>query len=274
MTSSPPESQRKTPDEYWRDYLSSRDHAEPMRRMMQRIPSTPRCKLCAAPFGKPGGLVLRYLGFGPSQANAAICRMCIRSVDQETGGTEVEISILFADIRDSTTVAERISPVEFSRRLNAFYIAATKAVDAENGLVDKFVGDGVIALFIPGFVGRDHAAHAIAAARALQAAVLDQASGLADLPIGIAVHTGIAYVGVVSGGPQQLDFTALGDPVNTTSRLSSLAGPGELLVSAETARSAAWEPTGLERRTLQLKGRTEPVDAWVVRAEPAPGRSA
>ena len=230
-----------------------------------RIPSTPRCKLCAAPFGRPGGLVLRYLGFGPSQANAAICRMCIRTVDKETGGTEVEVSILFADIRDSTTVAERMSPAEFSRRLNAFYIAATKAVDAENGLVDKFVGDGVIALFIPGFVGHEHATHAIAAARALQSALMDPTSGLADLPVGIAVHTGVAYVGIVSGGPQQLDFTALGDPVNTTSRLASVAGAGETLVSADAARAAGWKPTDLERRTLELKGKAEPVDAWVVR---------
>ena len=73
----------------------------------------------------------------------------------------------------------------------------------------------------------------------------------------------------MSGGPQQLDFTALGDSVNTTARLSSVAGPGELLVSADAARSANWETAGLERRTLELKGRTEPVDAWVVRADVA-----
>jgi adenylate cyclase len=234
---------------------------------MQRIPSTPRCKLCAAPFGNPGGFVLRYLGYGPWEPNPSICKVCIRSVQHAVGGTEVEISILFADIRASTTVAERITPAEFSRRLNRFYEAATRAVDSETGMVDKFVGDGVIALFIPGIVGPEHAAHAIGAARKLQAAVLVPGSALADLPIGIAVHTGVAYVGVVSGGPQQLDFTALGDSVNTTSRLSSLAGPGELLVSADAARSATWETAGLERRTLQLKGRTEPVDAWVVRAD-------
>lgn len=272
VTASPSGTGRKSADEHWREYLGNPEGAASMRRMMQRIPSTPRCKLCAAPFGKPGGLVLRYLGFGPSQANAAICRMCIRSVDQETGGAEVEVSILFADIRDSTTVAERISPAEFSRRLNAFYVAATKAVDAENGLIDKFVGDGVIALFIPGFVGHQHAAHAIAAARTLQSTVMDPASGLADLPIGIAVHTGVAFVGVVSGGPQQLDFTALGDPVNTASRLSSVAGPGELLVSADAADAAGWEPSSAERRTFELKGRTEPVDAWVVGADVAEGQ--
>ena len=237
---------------------------------MLRIPSTPRCKLCAAPFGKPGGLALRYLGFGPWQPNPSICRMCIRGISEETGGTEVEITILFADIRDSTTVAERMSPAEFSRLLNHFYMAATRAVDAEGGIIDKFLGDGVMALFIPGFVGREHAAHAISAARALQWAVMEPASGLAGLPVGIAVHTGVSYVGVVSGGPQQLDFTALGDPVNTTSRLSSVAGPGEVLISADAARAAGWDPASAERRTLELKGKSEPVDAWVVGAG-APG---
>jgi adenylate cyclase len=245
-----------------------------MRRLMHRIPSTPRCKLCGAPFGNPGGFVLRYLGYGPWEPNPSICKVCIRSVQHAVGGAEVEISILFADIRDSTTVAEGMSPADFSRLLNRFYQTATRAVDAETGMVDKFVGDGVIALFIPGMVGHEHAAHAIAAARTLQAAVMDPGSGLAHLPIGIAVHTGVAYVGVVSGGPQQLDFTALGDSVNTTARLSSLAGPGELLISAEAARSASWKTAGLERRTLQLKGRTEPVDAWVVPAEEARDRAA
>jgi adenylate cyclase len=236
-----------------------------MRRLMHLIPSTPRCKLCAAPFGRPGGLVLRYLGFGPWQPNASICRMCIRSIDKEIGGAEVEVSILFADIRDSTTVAERMSPADFSHLLNRFYMAATKAVDAENGIIDKFVGDGVIALFVPGFVGHGHAAHAIAAGRAIQAAAMDPAAGLAELPIGIAVHSGVAFVGVISGGAQQYDFTALGDPVNTAARLSSVAGAGELLVSADAARAAGWEPVGAERRTLELKGKSEPVDAWVVK---------
>ena len=274
MTSSPSGHQRKTADEYWRDYLSNRDNAEPMRRMMQRIPSTPRCKLCAAPFGTPGGLVLRYLGFGPWQPNASICRVCIRSVAGQQGGAEIALSILFADIRDSTTTAERMSPAEFRKLLGHFYQAATRAVDGEGGIVDKFVGDGIIALFIPGFVGHEHARHAIAAARTLQAAVMDPASRLVGLPIGIAVHTGVAWVGAVGGGGQQLDFTALGDPVNTAARLSSVAGPGELLVSADAALAADWRPDGAERRTLDLKGKSQPVDAWVVRAAALEGASA
>ena len=211
-----------------------------MRDMMRRIPASPRCKMCAAPFGKPGGMVLRYLGYGPWQPNASICKVCIRSIQGMAGGTEVEISILFADIRDSTAVAERISAAEFGRLLNRFYLVAAKAIDHAGGIVDKFVGDGVVALFIPGFDGPQYAEHAIAAGRGLLAALRDPGSGLTQLPIGIGVHTGVAYVGAVGGGEQQLDFTALGDSVNTAARLSSVAGPGELLVSADAA--VGWSP--------------------------------
>ncbi|HVQ22404.1 MAG TPA: adenylate/guanylate cyclase domain-containing protein, partial [Candidatus Saccharimonadia bacterium] len=124
------------------------------------------------------------------------------------------------------------------------------------------------ALFIPGFDGPQYAEHAIAAGRGLQAALKDPGSGLTQLPIGIGVHTGVAYVGAVGGGEQQLDFTALGDAVNTTARLSSVAGPGELLVSADAARAGHLATDGLEQRHLELKGRTEPVDAWIIREQP------
>ncbi|HEY8198604.1 MAG TPA: adenylate/guanylate cyclase domain-containing protein [Candidatus Limnocylindrales bacterium] len=251
-------------DDLWRLYLSGEQGTQKMRELMRHIPASPRCKMCAAPFGKPGGLALRYLGYGPWQPNASICKVCIRSIQTLVGGTEVEISILFADIRDSTAVAERISAAEFGRVLNRFYGVASKAIDHAGGIVDKFVGDGVIALFIPGFIGPQHAEHAIAAGRGLQAALMHAGSGLTQLPIGIGVHTGVAYVGVVGGGEQQLDFTALGDPVNTTARLSSVAGPGELLVSADAAAAGHLATDGLEQRHLELKGRTEPVDAWVI----------
>ncbi len=127
------------------------------------------------------------------------------------------------------------------------------------------MGDGVVALFIPGIGGPQHADQAIAAGRGVQAGLRDPGSGLMQLPVGIGVHSGVAYVGAVGGGEQQLDFTALGDAVNTTARLSSVAGPGELLVSAQAAAAGHLATDGLEQRHLELKGRTEPVDAWVIR---------
>jgi adenylate cyclase len=255
----------QTPEEMWRDMLTGNVRGLAWWRwFFKKIPSTPRCKLCEAPFGVPGNVVMRALGGGPSPLNRRLCRWCIHSVHKRPGGAEVEISVLFADVRGSTTIAEKIAPGEFSRLMARFYGTAAKVVDHRNGLVDKFVGDEVVALFIPGFAGEGHAAAAVETAREL---LRETGNGGPDpwVPVGAAVHTGVSFVGSVGEG-DACDFTALGDTVNTTARLTSAAGPGEILVSAAAASAAGLDPSGLERRTLALRGREEEVDAWVVRA--------
>lgn len=120
--------------------------------------------------------------------------------------------------------------------------------------MDKLLGDGVMALFVPGFVGGDHAGKAVDAAHSILHNV--------TLPVGVGVHTGTAWVGFVGGVSDVMDFTALGDAVNAASRLGSEAGAGELLLSADTAAAARVPTTDLEARRLELRGRTEPLDAW------------
>ncbi len=122
------------------------------------MPAGPRCKLCEAPLRPPGSVVLRLVGFGPSRLNRRLCRACFRSVEKHPGGAEIELSFLFADVRGSTSLAERMPAQEFSRLISRFYGTAARVVDGWNGLVDKFVGDEVVALFIPGFGGENHAA--------------------------------------------------------------------------------------------------------------------
>jgi adenylate cyclase len=121
-----------------------------------------------------------------------------------------------------------------------------------------------VALFIPGFAGSDHRADAIATARGL----LEQTGNDGPepwIPVGVGVHTGKSFVGSVGEGDAR-DFTALGDTINTGARLTELAGAGEILISAEAATAGGLETTGLERRMLDLRGREQRVDAWVVRA--------
>ena len=254
---------KKSPDEKWREVLmgEARGHicwAPWMRRLYRAIPSEPRCKLCDTPFGPPGN-VMRFIGFGPSRLNRRICSGCIHALQKRPGGAEVELSFLFADVRGSTALAERTPPAEFSQLMARFYGVAAVAVDRRNGIVDKFVGDEVVALFIPGFAGPDHAEDAIAAAEELlrETTTMDAA-----ITIGAGVHTGIAYVGNVGEG-DAVDFTAIGDPVNTAARLASAAGPGEILVSSAAATSARLDTGALEARTLALRGRKESVEAWV-----------
>jgi adenylate cyclase len=234
------------------------------RKLVRRIPSGPRCKLCEAPMNAPGSVLLKPLGFGPSKLNRRLCRACFRHIEKHPGGAEIELSLLFADVRGSTGLAERMQAQEFSQLISRFYGAAASAVDDWNGLVDKFVGDEVVALFVPGFAGRDHASRAIGAGRdLLRKTGNDGPEPWA--PIGIGVHTGIAFVGRVGEG-DACDFTAVGDAVNTAARLASSASAGELLVSRAAADAAGLDVAGLEARTLELRGREETVEAVVATA--------
>jgi adenylate cyclase len=253
-------------EEMWRQMLTGdypRLHR--MRRMWGALPSPPRCKLCNAPFRGPGGVLMRAIAYGPSPLNRRLCKWCLRAVLKHPGGAEVEISVLFADVRGSTGIAEAMAPEDFSRLLARFYGAAAEVIDEQDGIVDKFVGDAAVALFIPGFAGHDHAANAIAAARDLLERTGNNNGADAWIPVGAGVHTGTSFVGSVGEGDAR-DFTALGDTVNTTARLTSLAQAGEILISADAAAAAGLETKGLERRSLELRGRDQRVDAWVAGA--------
>lgn len=254
-----------TPEELWTRMLTGDiPRLRRMRRIWGALPSPPRCKLCNAPFRGPGGLLMRAIAYGPSPLNRRLCKWCIRAAHKHPGGAEIEISVLFADVRGSTATAERMPPEEFSRLMARFYGAAARAIDQWDGIVDKFVGDSVLALFIPGFAGSDHAADAIAAARSLLKETGNDRSE-PWIPVGVGVHTGQSFVGAV-GEDDARDFTALGDTVNTAARLTSLAGPGEILVSTDAATAAGLTTAGLERRSLELRGREQCIDSWVARA--------
>jgi adenylate cyclase len=232
-----------------------------VQRIYKRLPAPPRCKLCYAPFGLPGSLVVRVFGGRPSPLNRRLCTACTRKAHKHLGGAEVEISALFADVRGSTGLAERSSAAEFGELLARFYGVAARVVDRWDGVVDKFVGDEAVALFIPGFAGEDHAARAMTTARELM-----RETGAYDgepwIPIGVGVHTGVSFVGYVGEG-DAVDFTALGDTVNIAARLRSAAGPGEILVSEAAASAAGLDVSGLEHRDLELRGREQRIGAWL-----------
>jgi len=179
------------------------------------------------------------------------------------GGAEIEVSLLFADVRGSTTLAEGMSATEFRGLLDRFYALATSAVVEHDGSIEKFVGDEVVATYFPLLSGFRHSERAIATATSLL-----RATGHADaagpwLPLGAGVYTGPAWVGAVGDGPR-VELTVLGDTVNTAARLASAAGVGEILVGTVAAELAGLDPA-LERRTLELKGKTAATDVVIVR---------
>jgi adenylate cyclase len=251
--------------EAWRAILMGEAPGlERTKKLVGWMPSPPRCKLCLAPLKGAGSLFLRPFGFGPSQLNRRLCKACFSEVKEQPGGAEIELSFLFADVRGSTGLAERMSARDFSQLISRFYGVAAGVIDEWNGLVDKFVGDEVVAMFVPGFAGHDHAGRAIAAGRQLLRETGNDGSD-PWVPMGAGVHTGVAFVGRVGEG-DACDFTAVGDAVNTTARLASAAAAGEILVSRAAADAGGLDAVGLEARTLELRGRDETVDAVVATA--------
>lgn len=182
------------------------------------------------------------------------------------GGTEIEISMLFVDVRGSTRLAEEMTATEFSVLMNRFYKAATDVLIATDSVIDKLVGDEVIGFYLPIFTGPNHARPAVEAAQRLLEVTGHAEEGGPWIHIGIGVHTGNAFVGTVSGADGTVsDITALGDNVNVTARLASMAGPGEALITEAACASSGVDLGHLERRRLELRGRREPISVSVAR---------
>jgi adenylate cyclase len=227
------------------------------------IPSEPRCKMCYRPFRSPGGPLLRLVGLGPWPGNPKFCTGCFKALYRKREGAEIECTLLFADIRGSTQLAESMTSTDFRAHIDRFYAAAASALVPHEAIVDKFVGDEVIGIFIPVLTKGNHARQGIDAARDILRAT-GHDTDAPWVPVGIGVNTGRAYVGVV-GTAEHIEFTALGDAVNVTARLASLAGPGEILVTEASASSAGMEPGDVrERRRLDLRGRSEATDVVVL----------
>ena len=241
-------------EEFWREFLTRGDSKERVaRRIFKRIPRTPRCRMCAAPFAGIGAPLMRLIGKRQSEMNPNWCNSCSTFMRRHHGGAEVEGTMLFADIRGSTSLAERMSPAEFHHLLDRFYTTATRVIFDYDGAVDKFVGDELVALFFPLLSGERHTLRAVEAAQALLRATGHNDPAGPWVPLGVGVHTGLAWFGAVGEGAH-VELTALGDVVNTTARVASAAAVGEILVTLDAAVAAGLDPA-LERTTLELKGK-------------------
>jgi len=249
--------------EYWSDLLGGTDANLPViQRAFRKLPSPPRCKLCAAPFSGPFAPVLRVLGFRRWALNQQICRFCVRDLEKHSGGAEVSVSLLYVDVRGSTAMAEKMNPREFSQGLNRYLSVVSGDVDSEQGVIDHMAGDGVMAMWIPAFVGSEHARRALRAGLKVARDISSSVESGNGFPAGVGVHTGEAYVGVV-GEPGSRDFTVVGDTANTTARLSSAAAAGEVVVSKAVIDQTGVDPSSFAPRSLTLKGKAEPFEAWV-----------
>jgi len=206
---------------------------------------------------------MRAIGLGPWNKNPKYCTGCYRALRQRHGGAEIDCSVLFADVRGSTQLAEQMSAKDFNRLMGRFYDVATNVLVGFDAIVDKFVGDEIIGIFVPAMASEQHTGRAIAAARELLRRTGHGRAGEPWLPIGAGVNSGPAFVGAIGQGPDT-ELTAMGDTVNTAARLASAAGAGEILVTAATSQRAGITIGGVGRRTLELKGKSEPTDVVVL----------
>jgi adenylate cyclase len=262
--------------EVWYSYLTTGDmpaslhkpwfERKAFRPLIKRLPKSPRCDICYMPFDGIGGWFSKsILGVEPSKLNPHLCNLCERYAEQFNGGVELEISNLFVDVRGSTTMAEDVSPEEYSAKIYRFYRTATEIFYRNNGFVEKLLGDEVAGFFVPGFAGPKHAKVAVDAGKKILKAMGYGSSSKPWIPVGVGINTGVAYVGSVNADNGITDISMLGDSVNTAARLTSLAGAGEILISEATRKAADLQTDGMESRTLQLKGKSRAVRAWALR---------
>lgn len=233
-----------------------------MRRVMRALPANPRCKICFAPFSGPGGRAVRLFGFAPSRKNPTFGNACFEKAPH--GGRYEEIGVLFADIRGFTTLSETAPPEDVRELLGRFYDAATDVLIKSDAVIDKLVGDEVMALFVPYFIPAELCVPKMVevAARLLRAVGFGTADG-PWCPLGVGLDAGTAFVGNVGAGDVK-DYTAIGDVVNTAARLQAQASAGQIVMSDAVYETVASRYGDARREQMTLKGKSEPVDVRIL----------
>ena len=229
-------------------------------RLMRRLPSEPRCRLCRAPYGGVGGRLMGRLGFGPSRKNPTLCNTCFEKAPM--GGVEMEIGVLFADVRGFTSMAEDMQPGAVADLLNRFYEAATKIL-SRSAIIDKLVGDEVMGLYLPQALSKHFEQDMLSDATELLEAVGYGGSEEPWLRLGVGLDVGRAFVGNVGSGDVK-DFTAIGDVVNTAARLQSSADAGQVVLSERLFGRLPEGSVEARSASFALKGKREEEPARVI----------
>jgi adenylate cyclase len=238
------------------------------RHTMGRLPANPRCRACQVPFEGAGGRFARtFLRRWPSNYSLHFCNRCEQALREHPGGVEIELSLLFADVRGSTQLAERMKPSEFSALIDRFYTTATNVLIHTDAIIDKLSGDEVLGVYVPGFAGPNHAGRAIEAAERLLVETGHTDPGGPWVEVGAGVNTGVAWIGSLGSAGGVTDITVLGDPVNIAARLASQAKVGEIVISERSWNESQLEARPSEQRSLTLKGKSDEVAVHVLHVD-------
>jgi adenylate cyclase len=186
----------------------------------------------------------------------------------ELGGTKRTVTTFFCDIRGFTPIAERLPASTLVDMLNDHFTAMTQIIFGQLGTLDKFIGDEIMAVFGSPLTRNDDALRAVTAALTMQArnAELNELRIQAKLPVfdlGIGVATGEVIAGYV-GSPDRMEFTVVGDRVNTARRLCSVAEPGQVIAAQTTYDLVKDHVKARPIGTVMLKGKEEPIHAFEI----------
>ena len=236
------------------------------RSFFEHIPSPPRCNLCASPFKGPFTPVLRLFGKRPFPKNPRFCEFCFSGVLKKKVGSEVTMTALFADVRGSTPLGERLGAPALHDLMDRFYGTGADVLVRSGAILDRFMGDQVVGYFVPGFAGPHYVRRALEAGLELLRATGHGEDREPWIPVGVGINAGTAFIGTVGQSEELLELTALGDDVNVAARLASAAQAGEV-VCGERAFTAAGMDLASEQRQLTLKGVTESVPVRIIRAK-------
>ncbi len=232
--------------------------------VLRVLPHSPRCAVCAAPFAGAGRFIAGPLGYRPSRKNPTVCSVCVEFAPP--GGMKMQTGVLFADLRGFTARFDGVDPEQASLLLRRFYRCAEDVLFPD-AVIDKLIGDEVMALYLPDLKKDiDHAdvpGLMLEHARELLRSVGYGSTEAPFVEMGIGLDFGEAFVGNI-GQRALYDFTAVGDVVNTASRLQRQAAGGEIVLSERVARGLP-SATG-SRVLLTLKGKADPQVAYRISA--------
>jgi adenylate cyclase len=227
------------------------------RRMNRWLPKDPRCRHCLVPFGGVG----RVLRIQPSRKNPNLCKSCFEMAP--LGASDMEVGVLFADIRGFTSWCEDRAPEAVEDALNRFYAVSTGVLVRTDAIIDKLVGDQVMGLYMTVFPSLGDKTCEVMIENAIEMLRRFEAGDPA-LPVGVGATFGIARVGNLGEGPVK-DFTAVGDVVNTAARLQARAAPGQIVMSDAVFERLGGRYPEATPMTISVKGRSS-VPAHVLAA--------
>ncbi|PYP91882.1 MAG: hypothetical protein DMG65_06165 [Candidatus Angelobacter sp. Gp1-AA117] len=198
-----------------------------------------------------------------------VAEMVVANPDIRLGGVNQKVTVMFADIRGFTPMSEKLEPEQVVEVLNEYFTRVTDVIFDYGGTLDKYIGDAVMAVFGAPISKGNDAANAVNAAIQIQRLLIELNRDAAtrrwpELRVGIGINTGIVTAGNI-GSPRRIDYTVIGDTVNTASRLMSNAAGSQILISQSTAGEVG---SGFNMKPLPpllVKGRSEPVKVFDVK---------